>query len=82
MEKKPAKGGMAASASSAFVIVQKASGMRWERPLIRDMAARELLPAAWITTPAPRKSSALNAPWVMRWKTAAPRSSTASAPVI
>ncbi|GHI16131.1 hypothetical protein Scinn_55940 [Streptomyces virginiae] len=82
MEKKPAKGGMAASASSAIVIVQKASGMRLARPSIRDMAAREFVPAAWMITPAPRKRSALKAPWDRRWKTAAPRSPTARAPVM
>ncbi|CAM5721629.1 hypothetical protein SGLAM104S_08166 [Streptomyces glaucescens] len=38
---------------------------------MRDMAASELVPAAWMTTPAARKRTALNAPCEMRWKTAA-----------
>lgn len=72
--------GMAASARSATVIVQKASGMRLVSPLMRDMAASELVPAAWMTTPAERNRTALNAPCERRWKTAAPRSPTARAP--
>ena len=40
-------------------------GIRRARP---PMCGRSLLPTAWITAPAPRKSSALNTPCVSRWK--------------
>ena len=64
LEKKPASGGTPASAASPSVIVAKVTGISRRSP---PMSGIRLVPTAWMTEPAARNSSALNAAWVSRW---------------
>ena len=65
MEKKPASGGMPASARVATRKVQKVTGSFDFRPPILRMSCSPLM--AWITAPDPRKRQALKKAWVKTW---------------
>ena len=65
MLQNPDSGKIPAIASTATRKVTAVTGIRRARPPILQMS---LVPSAWITLPAPRKSSVLNAAWVVRWK--------------
>ena len=65
MEKKPAKGQTPARARVPMTKVVAVWGIARRSPPIRN---RSLVPTAWMTAPAARKSRALNTPWVSRWK--------------
>ena len=69
LEKKPAKNGMPASERVPTRNTMKVCGMRRASPPIAWMS---LLPTAWMTAPAARKSSALKTPWVSRCRKPAP----------
>jgi len=55
---------MPARASAPMTNVLRTKGIRRPRPPIWRMSR---VPVAWITAPAPRKSSALNTAWLSRW---------------
>ncbi len=67
-EKKPANGGMPASASEPTTAVQYVIGMYLRSPPIRRRSCSWW--SAMITDPAPRNSSALKNACVIRWKIA------------
>ena len=77
--KNPDSGGSPASAPSPIVIDQNVTGIAARSPPIRVI---RLLPTAWMTAPAARNSSALNAAWVSRWNSAAAGTPTASPPAM
>src|SRR3954452_15639289 len=79
LDQKPASGGIPARAPSPLTHDQNVTGMLRRRPPIRHI---EFVSTAWITAPAARNSSALNAAWVSRWNSAAAGQPTASAPVM
>ena len=79
MLQNPASGGTPTSAPRPIVMPQNVPGMPRRSPPMRDM---RLVPTAWMTDPAARKSSALNAAWVNRWNSAAADDPTASAPIM
>jgi hypothetical protein len=76
---KPASGGSPMSAPSPIVMDQNVVGIPRRSPPMADM---RLVPTAWMTEPAPRNSSALNAAWVSRWNSAAAGAPMARAPVM
>ncbi|OQC34548.1 MAG: hypothetical protein BWX64_02758 [Acidobacteria bacterium ADurb.Bin051] len=69
MLKKPASGGIPAIATVATRNVPYVAGSTFARPPIFRMSCSP--DSAWITEPAPRKSSALKNACVPRWKIAA-----------
>ena len=77
LEKNPANGGIPAIASVAMNIVQYVVGIRLRRSPILRMSCSPLI--AWITEPAPRKSSALKKACVNTWNTPAANAPTPSA---
>ena len=79
LEKKPASGGRPAPEASAIAMVNDVTGSKRRSPPILDI---RLEPTLWITTPAARNASALNAACTSRWKTAAERPPQASAPIM
>ena len=64
-EKKPPKNGTPASDSVPMRNTIAVWGIVRTRPPMRKMS---LVPTAWMTAPAPRKSSALKTPCVSRWR--------------
>ena len=69
-DQNPASGAMPASAADPIRNVQNVTGMGFRKP---PMSLMSLEWTAWITEPAPRKSSALKNACVNRWKNAALR---------
>ena len=77
MLKKPASGGIPAIARVATSMVPCVHGsLRASPPMRRRSCSSE---SAWITEPAPRKSSALKKAWVIRWKIPAEKAPTPQA---
>ena len=64
-EKNPASGHTPARASVPTMNTTPVCGITRQSPPMRKMS---LVPTAWMTAPAPRKSSALKTPCVRRWK--------------
>ena len=79
-EKKPANGGMPASASEPTSAVPHVIGITLRRPPIRRRSCSWCI--AMITEPAARNSSALKNACVIRWKIAAEYAETPSATVM
>ena len=80
LEKKPANGGIPASASEPTTAVIQVIGMYLRSPPILRRSCSWCI--AMMTEPAPRKSSALKNACVIRWKMAAEYADTPSATVM
>ncbi len=66
LEKKPAKGGIAASASAPTMNIRYVNGSIRPSPPMRRMSCSS--ESAWMTMPAAMKRSALKKACVIRWK--------------
>ena len=77
MLKKPENGGTPAMATQAQTMVQNVIGIFLRRPPMLRMSCSPA--SAWITLPAPRKSSALKNACVIRWKMPAENAPAAEA---